>query len=115
MFGLLAALQAWRTLKLVAAGIAAVVIAGLWFDGARLRGQVDRLETQNAQIVAEHNAAVLALKAAGDARLAAATRAIETAPPPRPRVVDAMRSAASGADPCRRVEDIDRRFLESLR
>ena len=94
-------------LRLCAEGL---LVAGLLF----FMWQSDRLSDKLATTVAEHNAAVAALQANSDARIAEVREAMANAPKPRPVVIEAIQQSARGANELERLHDIDRRFLEAL-
>lgn len=88
-----------------------LLVAGLGF----FAWKSDRLGDKLATTVAEHNAAVAALQADSDARIAEVREAMANAPKPRPVVIEAIRQPGRGANELERLHDIDRRFLEALR
>lgn len=107
----------WGFLALVLAASA----AGLWWQGKRINSLQDSLAVERANVatmqaaIREQNAAVEHLAAEGRRRQGRAQTAVETAPVARPRVLEAMKAPPAGSTAADRVNDIDSRFLESLR
>lgn len=112
-------------LRLVLAGLLVVALGGGWAllrhkDAQLTAARVDLAVAEaNVRALTEsietQNAAIEATAAAGMARQAAAQRAISNARPPRERVTATMVEPPRGSTLTERVEDVDRRLLESLR
>lgn len=119
MLGLLATPRLLLTVGF-AATVCALAGTVVWQHG-RIEQLNEKLGAERAIVsalnatIAEQNAAVVELAEDGRRRQQRAARAVKTAPVAREKVVDALRGDPVGDTPAARVEDIDRRLLESLR
>lgn len=111
-------------LRVVLTGLLIVALAGSWVVVRHKDRQIASAQIAAAQAeanarmleaaLAEQNAAIDAAAAEFRARQVAVKKAIETAPRPRSRVASAMVEPPRGGTIADRVEDVDRRFLESI-
>ena len=111
--------------RLLVVAVVALCLAAsavvIWRQGERIERLTGDLAVSRANeqtlesAIGSQNAAVERMAAEGRRRQSRAAEVIQRAPVARPRVVSAMQAPATGATAAERIDDIDRRFLESLR